>query len=157
MAKVLAINEQELRAVVLKFRALGELAKPRERKAILRKGAKILEAAAKANVPIAAEPYTMYRRGEAVASILPGFVRDAMQVRNLRKSPDLWVGIQKLSGILAFWAQWLEFGATNRDGSKREGFAFMRRAVASTKAAVIAQIISDTEKAIAKILKRIKN
>ncbi len=151
MAVQVGIPAAELKLAVNRLRALGELASKRQRKAILRKGAKILEAAAKANVPIADEPYVMYKGGKPFASILPGFVRDAVQVKNLRKSPDLFVGVEKLSGILAYWAKWLEFGARHFPG-----FAFMRRALAATKDQVIAQVIKDANSAFDRIVKKAK-
>jgi HK97 gp10 family phage protein len=153
MAKPIApIDDKELRLAVLKIRALGELASKRQKKNILRKGAKILADAAKENVPISAEPYRL-RDGTEIS---PGFVRDAIRVKSLRKSLDLWVGVVKQNGILPYWAQWLEFGATNRDGSKRPGSAFMRRALVSTGPAVKAQIIKDAQALLAKIVKKVQ-
>lgn len=155
---VKAINERELKLAVLKIRALGDAVSNRQRKYILRKGAIILRDAAKANVPIAAKPYTIYSRGKPIASALPGFVREGIKVKNLRRSYDLWVGVEKVNSLLPFWAQWLEFDATNVDGSKREGFGFMRKALAQVKDQVIAQVIKDAEallkRTVAKLSKK---
>jgi len=150
-----AVSDYELRIAILKIRALGDAVSNRQRKYILRKGAIILRDAARANVPIAAEPYTIYKNGKPFASTYPGFVRDAIAVRNLRKSNDLWVGVEKKDGILAYWAQWLEFGATNRDGTRREGFGFMRKAIAQTKDAVITQIVKDAEALLKRTIKKL--
>lgn len=148
----IAIDDAELRRTVAKIRGLGALVSKRQRKEILRKGAKILRDAARANVPIAPAPFET-RSGQVIQ---PGFTPDAIGIKNLRKSPDLFVGVVKNDGILAYWAHWLEFGATNRDGSKREGFAFMRRALAATKPQVIAQIIKDAEALLKQIVKKVQ-
>ena len=152
MAVQIAIDDAELRRTVAKIRALGELASKRQRKGILRKGAKILRDAAKANVPIAPKP-SKNRAGELIQ---PGFTPDAIGIKDLRKSPDLFVGVVKRGSQLAYWATWLEFGAANVDGSKREGFAFMRRALAATKPQVVAQIIKDADALLKRIVKKVQ-
>lgn len=154
MAQI-GIPDAELRAALGKIRALGDTVSKSERKKMLRKGALILRDAAKANVPIAAEPYKMYKNGKPFASILPGFVRDAVQVRNLRKSYDLFVGIAKVGGILAYWAKWLEFGSSAYE-KKPEGYGFMRRALAATKDQVIAQIVKDAQRLFDRKIKELK-
>lgn len=154
MAQIV-IPDAELKKALGKIRALGDVVSKRQRKAILRKGAEILRDAAKANVPIAAEPYKIYKNGKPFASILPGFVRDAVQVRSLRKSYDLFVGIQKIDGILAYWAKWLEFGSSAYE-KKPEGYGFMRRALAATKDQVIAQIVKDAQRLFDKKIKELK-
>lgn len=151
MAVRASIDDKELQLAVLKIRALGDAITPRARKNILRKGAKIIADEARANVPIAAEPYKL-RDG---TTIQPGFVRDAIRVKSLRKSSDLFVGVVKQNGLLPYWAQWLEFGALNRDGSKREGAAFMRRAVEAKREQAKAQIIADAEKLLQKTIKNL--
>lgn len=152
MAVEIGIPKSELEVAVRKIRALGEFTTARQRKNILRKGARIMRDAARANVPIALEPYKN-RKGEVIQ---PGFTRDAIEVKNLRRSPDLFVGVVKKNSQLAYWAAWLEFGATNRDGTKREGFAYMRRALASVKDQVTAQIIKDAQKLFEKIVNKLK-
>ena len=152
MAVQIGIPQSELEAAVRKIRALSEFTTPRQRKNMLRKGARILRDAARANVPIAIEPYKD-RKGNVIQ---PGFTREAIEVKNLRRSPDLFVGIAKKNSLLAYWAAWLEFGATNRDGSKREGFGYMRRALASVKDQVVAQIIRDADKLFAVVVKKLQ-
>jgi len=149
---MVSIDDAELRRTVAKIRALGDLVSKRQRKGILRKGAKILRDAAKANVPIAPQPYKT-RAGKVIQ---PGFTPDAIGIKDLRKSPDLFVGVVKKDSQIAYWAHWLEFGATNRDGSKREGHGFMRRALASAKPQVVAQIIKDAEALLKRIVKKVQ-
>ncbi len=157
MAVQVAISDAELKRTVNKMRALrGQITK-RQFKNALRKGANIIRDEAKANVPIADEGYTLYKDGKPFASALPGFVRDAIEVKSLRRSDSLFVGVVKKDGLLPYWAQWLEFGARNRDGSTRPGFGFMRKAVAAKKEEAIAAIVKAGEALISKTVKRISN
>jgi HK97 gp10 family phage protein len=146
MAKVVAVDSQELKLAVLKIRALSEFATARERQGFLRRGARILRDAARENVPIAPAPYTT-RDGNIVRQ---GFTPEAVEVKKLRKSNDLWVGVVRRDGILPYWAFWLEFGAYGT-----EGFGFMRRALESKKGEVIAAIVQDAGKTLKKIVARI--
>jgi HK97 gp10 family phage protein len=151
MAVQVGIPDAELRAALNKIRALGDTVSKSERKRMLRKGAIILRDAAKANVPIAAEPY----KDNKGNTIQPGLVRDAVQIRNFRKSYDLFIGIAKQSGILAYWAKWLEFGSkAYRDNP--DGYGFMRKALAATKDQVIAQIVSDAKRLFDKKIAQLK-
>lgn len=161
MAVGVVISDPELKRAINKIRALGDIVNRRQRLQMLRNGANILRDAARANVPIADEPYVMYRKNggtkkEAVMSILPGFVRDAIKVKSFRKSSALFVGIDKVQGILAYWATWLEFGATNRDGSKREGAHFMRKALSAVGDQVVAQIIKDATRLFDRKIKELQ-
>jgi len=155
MAVQVAISDAELSRTVNKMRALGKAINRRQFKSALRKGANIIRDEAKKNVPIAAEPYVIYKGKQAFTSILPGFVRDAIEVKSLRRSSDLFVGVEKKNSVLPYWAQWLEFDARNRDGSKREGFGFMRKAVASKKADAIAAIVKAGEVLINNVVKKL--
>lgn len=145
------IDLREYEAAVRKIRGLGEAVSRRQRKAMLRKGAIILRDAARANVPIAPEPYKT-RSGEV---IYPGFTKDAIDVKSLRKSPDLFVGVEKKDKTLAYWAAWLEFGALNRDGSKREGSHYMRRALASHGQKAAGQVAADATKLFERVIKKL--
>lgn len=152
MAVGVVISDPELRKAIGKIRALGDTVTRRQRLQMLRNGANILRDAAKANVPIADEPYKDAKGN----TIQPGFVRDAIKVKTLRKSWDLFVGISKIQGILAYWATWLEFGATNRDGSKREGAHFMRKSLSAVGDQVVAQIIKDATRLFDRKIKELQ-
>ena len=152
MAVQVAISDAELKRTVNKMRALrGQITK-RQFKNALRKGANIIRDEARKNVPIAAEAYP----GPDGEPIQPGFVRDAIEVKSLRRSDALFVGVVKKNSVLAYWAQWLEFDATNRNGTKRDGYGFMRKAVAAKKAEAIAAIVMAGEAHIANTVKRIQ-
>jgi HK97 gp10 family phage protein len=152
MAVQVGIPAAELKAALGKLRALGTVVTKKERKQVLRKGATILRNTARENVPIAAEPY----KDSKGNTIQPGLVRDAVQIRNFAKSFDLFVGIAKVSGILAYWAKWLEFGSSAYK-SKPDGYGFMRRALASSKDQVIAQIVSDAKKLFDRKIKELQS
>lgn len=145
------IDNAELTAAVRRIRGLDEFTTPRQRKAMLRKGAKIIRDAARVNVPIAPAPYKN-RKGE---TITPGFTVEAIEVKSLRKSNDLFVGVSKKDSKLAYWAAWLEFGATNVDGSRREGHGFMRQAVATKGQEAAQQIIKDAQRLFDRIVKKV--
>lgn len=148
-----AISDADLKRTVNKMRALrGQITK-RQFKNALRKGANIIRDEARKNVPIAAEAYP----GPDGEPIQPGFVRDAIEVKSLRRSDALFVGVVKKNSVLAYWAQWLEFEARNRDGSTRPGFGFMRKAVAAKKEEAIAAIVKAGEALISKTVKKISN
>lgn len=152
MALQVAISDAELKRTVNKMRALrGQITK-RQFKNALRKGANIIRDEARKNVPIAAAAYP----GPDGEPIQPGFVRDAIEVKSLRRSDALFVGVVKKDGLLPFWAQWLEFGARNRDGSTRPGFGFMRRAVAAKKEEAIQAIVKAGEALIDNTVKKIQ-
>jgi HK97 gp10 family phage protein len=148
---VQAISAADLQRTFNKLKALRGQITRRQFKSALRKGANIIRNEARKNVPIAAKPY----RGPGGEMIQPGFVRDAIEVKSLRRSEALFVGVVKKDAKLPFWAQWLEFGARNRDGSTRPGFGFMRRAVASKKEDAIAAIVKAGEVLINKVVKKL--
>ena len=148
-----AISDAELKRTVNKMRALSGEINKRQFKNVLRRGATIIRDEARKNVPIAAEAYP----GPDGEPIQPGFVRDAIEVKSLRRSDALFVGVVKKNSLLPYWAQWLEFGARNRDGSTRPGFGFMRKAVAAKKEEAIQAIVKAGEALIAKTVKKISN
>jgi len=148
---VQAISAADLQRTFNKLKALrGQISK-RQFKNALRKGANIIRDEARKNVPIADDAYPI-RGGEMIQ---PGFVRDAIEVKSLRRSEALFVGVVKKGGKLPYWAQWLEFGARNRDGSTRPGFGFMRKAVASKKQDAIQAIVKAGEALINNVVKKL--
>lgn len=159
------IDQREYEALIRKIRGLGEAVSRRQRKAMLRKGATILRDAARANAPISDEPH-FNRRG---VIIQPGNLRKALQVKSLRKSPDLFVGPVTASRATAsvfdvsaqsstvdgYYAHWVEFGALNRDGTKRKGSAYMRRALASHGQKAADQVARDAQKLLDRTIKKL--
>ncbi|RMF61288.1 MAG: hypothetical protein D6746_05710, partial [Bacteroidetes bacterium] len=81
-----------------------------------------------------------------------------LQVISLRKSPDLFVGPTKNRKKLpvGFYLPWLEFGARNVDGTRRPGFAFMRRALAATQQKVKSTLAQDIARLIEREVKRLR-
>jgi len=157
-------SNKEINIAISKLRGLAkEIGNQRTRKRILRKAAKPLVAAAKANVKNAEEPVKVYKtsklnskirapkgRGKVVSTIEPGTLKKSIGVKSLRKSPDIFVGItgkRKKLGF-AFYAHWVEFGAKNVDGSFRNPSPYMRPAVDSTKGIIGKILIEETTKAV---------
>lgn len=163
--------DQEVKFAVKQLQGLAkEIGNQRTRKRILRKAALPIVAAAKANVKVADEPVKIYNtkklsknirapkgQGNVVAVIEPGTLRDAIGIKTFRKSPDVFVGVtgKKKDPNFPFYAAWLEYGATNVDGTRREPKPFMRPAVDSTQGAVGKILIEETAKAVERYAKKV--
>lgn len=145
------ISEKELKASMDKVKGLGDAVTPRQRKAMLRKAAVIIRNEARANVPISDRPTLIYDtpklsgklkapkgQGRVKIKLDPGTLRDDINVKSFRRSPDLFVGIGTARKVTAFWGHWLEFG-----NSQIKGIGYMRRAVESKKGEAINQLIKD--------------
>lgn len=159
----ISIKQAELDTVIKKIEGLGEAVTKRQRKAMLRKAAIIIRDQARANVPISPRPTKIYKspklngklrapkgQGRVVAQFEPGTLKDDINVKSLRKSPDLFVGPGTNRGITAFWAAWIEFG-----NSKIKGVGYMRRAVAAKKEAALTQLVTDARKLFERTIKRL--
>lgn len=173
------IKEAELLKAVRKVEALGSAVNRRQRKAMLRNGAKIIRDAARSNIHDSDGPHYRYStpkvsgkkrapkgQGVIVATYQPGNLRQGIQVKSLRRSPDLFVGPVtrsaatasvfgvEISGqktnVDAYYAHFVEF---LKPDSKSHGY--MRRAVQSNKDTAAQQIINDAQKLYDRVIKKI--
>lgn len=158
------ISEKEVMHAVQKVDALGKAVTPRQRKAMLRKAAVIIRDEARKNVPISDRPTLVYDtpkvsgklkapkgQGRIKLKLDPGTLRDDINVKSLRRSRDLFVGVgtgRKRS--IAFWAHWLEFG-----NSQIKGIGYMRRAVESKKQEALNQLVKDATRLYDRKIKEI--
>lgn len=158
------IKEAELKKAISNVSSLGTAVTTRQRKAALRKAALLIRNAARKNVPVAEEVTKRYNtpklskklkapkgQGNVVESYQPGTLRDDINVKSLRRSPDLFVGPgTSTKKPVAYWAHYIEFGTKHI-----RPFAYMRRAVETTKSAALSQAIADLEKLYDRTIKKI--
>jgi len=180
MPATFTIQEKELYNAVKKIDVLfGDIVSKRQRKAMLRKGAKIVREAARANIHDSDKPHYRYRtsklsgskrapkgKGQIVATYYPGNLRDGIQIKSFRKSYDLFVGpvtrsaatasvfgvetAGQKSNVDAYYAHWVEF---RNPESKSHGY--MRRGVQSSKNIAIKQIVADAKRLFERTIKKI--
>lgn len=145
------IDEKEMREIVRRIQALGDqFTSRRQRLNMLRGGANIIMQEIKSKTPVADRELKI---GQRVIPI--GFTKESVKVKSLRRSNALWVGPKKISGYLAFWLHFLEYGARNRDGSKREGYGFMKKALESKRQEAVNRIIQDAKRLLDRIVQKI--
>lgn len=159
------IKAAELETAISKVNALGKAVTRRQRKAALRKAALIIRDTARANVPVASEVTKRYNtpkldgkqrapkgQGVVVEEFRPGTLRDNINVKSLRRSPDLFVGPGTSSKKpVAYWAHWIEFGTQHI-----KPYAYMRRAVQAKKGAALDQAIKDFTRLYDRTIKKLK-
>jgi HK97 gp10 family phage protein len=161
----LRITEAEMRIAVNRIRALGDLATRRQKLGMLRKGATILRDAARNNAPVSKKPH----KGRSGNVYMPGNLRESIQVKALRKTTDLFVGPRTKSSATAsvfgikidrqktsadgYYAHWVEYDVFYGT-KKREGSAFMRRALNSVRQQVVNQIVKDATRLFDRLVKK---
>lgn len=158
------INEVDLKKAIQKVDALGNAISSRQRKAMLRKAAKVIRDEARKNIPIADRPTVIYStpkidgkkrapkgQGRIKYKFEPGTLKADINIKSLRRSKDVFVGPGTRNKVTAFWAHWLEFG-----NSQLKGIGYMRRAVVSKKGEAIKILIAESKKLIDRTIKKIK-
>jgi HK97 gp10 family phage protein len=132
---------------------------------MLRKGATILRDAARNNAPVSKKPH----KGRSGNVYMPGNLRESIQVKALRKTTDLFVGPRTKSSATAsvfgikidrqktsadgYYAHWVEYDVFYGT-KKREGSAFMRRALNSVRQQVVNQIVKDATRLFDRLVKK---
>ena len=158
------IKEVELKRAMAKVDALGKSVTVRQRKAALRKGALIVRDTARANVPVADKVVKRYNtpkldgklrapkgQGVVVEEYQPGTLKNDINVKSLRRSPDLFVGPgTSTKRPVAFWAHWIEYG--NRH---IKGVGYMRKGVQTAKSAALGQMVKDFGRLYDRTIKKI--
>lgn len=160
------IKENELQSAVRKLDALGKAVTRRQRKAMLRKGAKLMRDAARSNIKDAKK--TVYRYStpkidgkqrapkglgrKVMPGYSPGNLRRAINVKSLRKSADLFVGPTRNKRIDGYYAHFVEFGTRYA-----KGVGYMRKAYNATKGQVADQIIKDAKALFDRTIKKLKS
>lgn len=160
----------EVDDVVRKLMDLKDTFSTRQRRGVLRRGAKPLVEAARAAAPVSDGPHYRYSTAKAsgklrapngsgrkVATYNPGNLRAAIGILTFRRSQALFVGPNVAKGlgngssgefgpggkVDAYYAHWVEFG-TVRSAAK----PYMRPAWDATKETVEKKIVSEFQKLI---------
>ena len=156
--------KREIEKAVKKMNGLLKEFDKKERQAILKPAAKIVQSAAKNNIPDSDDVHFRYSTaklfngvkapkgsGNVITTYHPGNLRRSIKTLIFRKSAAVFVGpkVSKSTGgefkgarTDGYYAHWMEFGTVNFPG-----VGFMRRAAESTESGVIASITKEvTEK-----------
>lgn len=137
-------TQQEVDVLIRKLRKIGGQTK-RQSKAALRKGARPIVAAAKANAPTSSATHYRYKNGQKI-EYTPGNLRRSIQVLPLRKTESVFVG-PKLNGVSVdgYYAHWVEFGTINQPPQP-----FMRPAAAQSGKTALSIAAQDLKRYILK-------
>jgi len=160
--------EQEVREAMKKLRLLPKEFTTPKRRQILRKAAKPLVNAAKANIPKSSKPHYRYKtskvtnklkapkgKGRIIATYYPGNLRRSIKALTFRKSGSIFVGPRlskrgkgqgtfgKGNRVDGYYANQMEFGNINM-----AGIFYMRRAIPVAKQAVQKIIIEESKKKV---------
>lgn len=164
MSVTLQMNPSDLRQAVLRLRGLEKQFPQKERLRLIKKAARPMVLAAKANTAIAEKEVLYYDtpklnrrkrapkgKGKVRLRIAPGTARKSINARAIRKTDSVKVGPRIGRGKnAANYYNFLEFDVLNVDGTVRKGAAPMRKALNATKNQVIENIV----KASAEVVER---
>jgi HK97 gp10 family phage protein len=112
----------------------------RVKKGMLRDAAKPLVMAARNNAPVGVRVHYRYNQGAVVAEYYPGNLKRSLQILDLKKSPDVFVGPKVAKGSKgtfkgrrtdAYYAHMVEYGT-----SQAPAQPFMRPAWSATEGEV---------------------
>ena len=128
--------KREVQMVINRLNKIPYHLREKERKKILRKSAKPLVRAAKANVPRSNKPTHRYKNGKIVATYFPGNLRRSIKVLPLRRTTNVFVGPHAKGGagnfkgrrVDGYYAHFVEKGTVFQ-----KGIHYMGNAYQSTK------------------------
>lgn len=167
--------EMEVKAAIKKLRLLPREFSKKEKRKVLRKAAKPLIQAARANIPRSSKPHYRYKtskasssikapkgKGRVIATYYPGNLSRSIRAMTFRRSSDIFVGPRvakqgKGSGnfkgnrVDGFYANQMEFGNKNM-----AGIGFMRKAVPLATQSVQKAIIEGSKKKIDEFINKNK-
>ena len=138
MSNKLSINK-DVAKVINRLNKIPYHLREKERKKILRKAAKPLTRAAKANVPRSNKPTHRYSNGKIIATYYPGNLRRSIKVLPLRRTINIFVGPHTKGGsgnfkgrrVDGYYANFVEKGTVFQ-----QGVHYMENAYKSTKGEV---------------------
>lgn len=160
-----AAMQKEIDIAVKKITSLLKKFDKKQRREILKPAAKIVQTAAKNNVPESDDVHFRYAtakvfdgirapkgKGNIVAAYHPGNLKRSIRTLLFRKSADVFVGPKisrsttgefKGNRVDGFYAHFVEFGTVNMPGS-----SYMRRAADSSRSSVIATITKEVKERV---------
>ena len=153
MKQSLELDKADINKLATQFASMiDEFDKRRVIKEILMPSAKIVQAAAKANIPVAAKPSRRYKAGGGLTAVYyPGNLRRSIKVLPLKGSKNSlsigakWQpfgtkGVFRGARVDGWYAHFVEFGSPQWKRHPR-GFGYMRKAWGMTKRKVELLII----------------